>query len=97
VIVFTYSSIVPGAGAESLGETAKPVISMLQKDKHVAACDGSPALHASAAHSGSPALRGISHLKHLFTPLSNIPEKRIVEDSGTCPSVPDNARVLSGA
>ena len=75
VTVFTYSSLGPGAGAESLGETTKPVISKLQKDKHVAACDGSPALHASAAHSGSPALRGVSHLKHLFTPLSNIPKK----------------------
>ena len=65
----------PGSGAESLGETAKHVTSKLDKNKHVAACDGSPALHAAAALSGTLALRGVSHLQHLFTPLCNIPKK----------------------
>lgn len=62
-----------GAGAESLAETIETVTKKLRKGSHIAAADGSPALQSAAGRAGTPSLKGISHIKHLFTPLSVTP------------------------
>ena len=68
-----------GGGAESLAETIAPVSKKLRKGKHLAAADGSPALHSASKTQHVPSLKGVSHIKHLFTPLSVIPKKGLVE------------------
>ena len=55
-----------------MAETTVAVSSKLRKGAHIAAMDGSPALHAAAAQKAVPTLKGVSHIKHLFTPLSTI-------------------------
>ena len=68
-----------GAGAESLAETMLPVRKKLRKGLHLAAADGSPALQSAASLTKVPSLKGVSHIKHLFTPLSVIPKKGLVQ------------------
>ena len=45
----------------------------------MAAADGSPALQSAAKTAQVPSLKGVSHIKHLFTPLSVIPKKGMVQ------------------
>ena len=69
------------AGAESFLETAEAVKSKLRQGKHVAACDGSRALHKAAQSASVPTLPGVSHLRFIFTPLSLVPKKGLNADS----------------
>ena len=70
----------PAAGPESLAETISPVLSKLRKGRHLAAADGSRSLQAAAKKAGTPSLAGVSHIRHLFTPLSTIPKKGLDVD-----------------
>ena len=70
----------PAAGPESLAETVIPVMSKLRKGQHLAAADGSRSLQAAAKMAGTPSLQGVSHIRHLFTPLSTIPKKGLRTD-----------------
>ena len=45
----------------------------------MAGADGSPALQSAARTANVPSLKGVSHIKHLFTPLSVIPKKGMVD------------------
>ena len=56
-----------------------PVRKKLRKGLHLAAADGSPALQSAASLTKVPSLKGVSHIKHLFTPLSVIPKKGLVQ------------------
>ena len=56
-------------------ETAVHVTSKLKKGKHIAACDGSRALHSAAETAAVLSLKGVSHLNFRWTPLSTIPKK----------------------
>ena len=46
----------------------------LFKGHHIAAADGSTALEAATRACDVPSLSGVSHIRHLFTPLSTIPK-----------------------
>ena len=46
----------------------------LFKGHHIAAADGSTALQAATRACDVPSLSGVSHIRHLFTPLSTIPK-----------------------
>ena len=69
------------AGAESFLETVLKVQSKLDKSKHVAAADGSPALQQAAAAANVVSLKGVSHLRFIFTPLPVIPKKGLDQNS----------------
>ena len=69
------------AGAESFLETVLKVQSKLDKSKHVAAADGSPALQQAAAAANVVSLKGVSHLRFIFTPLAVIPKKGLDQNS----------------
>ena len=45
----------------------------LLKGHHIAAADGSTALQAATRACDVPSLSGVSHIRHLYTPLSTIP------------------------
>ena len=68
------------AGPESLAECAPSVFQKLRKGSHIVAADGSTALQAAANVADVPSLKGVSHIRHLFSPLSAIPKKGLVQD-----------------
>ena len=60
--------------AHMVGATQVMVFQKLRKGSHIVAADGSTALQAA------PSLKGVSHIRHLFSPLSTIPKKGLVQD-----------------
>lgn len=62
------------SGPESFLETTEkfPRSSDQAKKEHVAAVDGSKALHKAAQQAGVPSLPGVSHMNLRWTPLSSI-------------------------
>ena len=64
------------AGAESPLEVAKGVNQKLKPGKHIASAGGSPALQEAAGLAKTPSLKGVSHLRFVFTPLATLPKKR---------------------
>ena len=64
------------AGAESFLEVAKGVTQKLKPGKHIASADGSPALQKAAGLAKAPSLKGVAHLRFIWTPLATLPKKR---------------------
>ena len=65
------------AGAESFLEVAKGVNQKLKPGKHIASAGGSPALQEAAGLAKTPSLKGVSHLRFVFTPLATLPKKKV--------------------
>ncbi|CAE7353877.1 unnamed protein product [Symbiodinium sp. CCMP2456] len=63
------------SGPESFFETLPHAERFLKKGSHVAAVDGSRALHKCAEALQVPSAHGVAHLRKVFTPLSTIPKK----------------------
>ena len=68
------------AGAESCLEVAKGVTQKLKPGKHIASADGSPALQKAAGLAKTPSLKGVAHLRFIWTPLATLPKKGMTQD-----------------
>ena len=68
------------AGAESFLEVAKGVTQKLKPGKHIASADGSPALQKAAGLAKAPSLKGVAHLRFIWTPLATLPKKGMTQD-----------------
>ena len=67
-------------GAESVVETVKQVRRISRRGSHVAAVDGSPAIHKAAAACGVPSAPGVCKI---FSPLSKIMKPSLDDASAT--------------
>ena len=66
-----------GMGAEKISEITKPMERV--KPNCILAPDGGPAFKSVAKKQGHALLGGVSHIKHVFTPVAKLPKKTLTK------------------